>query len=178
MRAHKNITRRKRRVLRELTLNRQISLICVGVLEVLIREKREWQNRAKAGERLVIKPLAPKLVLRAGGGARRTVNSRNGSGEITDHNGTLENLRGIEKRRRRRIVKCQSCLLLLGRIGNIRIEGDSQKRVIVKESKGGTYNRLAIILRIPRYRQPGRNIVFVARESLLYAQRVLGRQEL
>src|SRR5437870_2919531 len=123
--ADKDVTRRDRHVLCKLMLDGKVALIGVCILEFLIREKRERQYRAEARERLIIETLAPKLILRTRRGTGRTVDARDSSRGITDDYRALKDLRGIQKDCRRRIVEGQSGLLLLRRVRNVRVKGDS-----------------------------------------------------
>src|SRR5712691_5249801 len=123
--ADKKVTRRERHVPRELMLNSKVALIGVCVFEFFIWEKSERQNRAKAWERLVIEALAPKLILRARRRPGRAVDAGDSSREITNNDRALEDLRGIKKSGRGRIVKCQRGLLLLRRVRNVGVESDS-----------------------------------------------------
>src|SRR6266545_4132722 len=106
VRAYKDVTRRESHVLRELTLNREVTLVGIGVFEFLIWEKRERQNRAKAREGLVIEALASKLILRTRGGAGSAIDTGVSPWKITDDYSALEDLRGIKKGGRPRIVEC------------------------------------------------------------------------
>src|SRR5258706_7566261 len=68
----KQIARRDRHVLRQLTFDSEIRLISVSVFKVLADVKRERQHRAKTRERLIVEPLATKLILGGGRGSWRT----------------------------------------------------------------------------------------------------------
>ena len=53
------------------TLDREVSLVRVGVFKVLLHVQREGKYWTKARERLIVESLATKLILRARGNTRR-----------------------------------------------------------------------------------------------------------
>ncbi len=71
VRAREEPARLERHVLRELLFERHVGLVGVGVLEVRGDGQREGEERAEAGEGLVVEALAAELVVGAGGDARR-----------------------------------------------------------------------------------------------------------
>src|SRR5258705_7393288 len=67
----KQIARRDRHVLRQLTFDREIRLISISVFKVLADMQGERKHRPKAWKRLVVEPLATKLILGGGSSAWR-----------------------------------------------------------------------------------------------------------
>src|SRR5215813_11095138 len=73
-------------------------------------------------------------------------------------------------------MRRQNSLLLLGSVGNIRVESNRQQRVIVEDSRGPSNDSLLITINVPGETKPRREIVLIARESLLDIHRVLRRE--
>ena len=72
VRADEQIAAGDGHVFRQLTLDRKVRLIRVRVFEILADVQGERQDWSKAGEGLIVKALAAKLILRSGGGTRRS----------------------------------------------------------------------------------------------------------
>src|SRR5215207_5441578 len=66
----------ERHVFGQLTLDSEVALKRVRVLEVLLHVQRERKHGTKARERLIVEALAAKLILRPRGNTRRHNSSR------------------------------------------------------------------------------------------------------
>src|SRR4029079_7399410 len=91
-----DITARQGHVLREFTLNCEVTLIGVGVFKVLLNGKRKGKHWAKTRERLIVESLSSILILGPGSSAWSTVNSWNCARKVTDNDCPLEYLHCIE----------------------------------------------------------------------------------
>src|SRR6185369_13956594 len=99
VRANENVAARNCHVFGQLTLDRKVRLVRIGVLEILFDVQSKWQHGTKPGERLIVETLPAELILSTRSGARRAIHAGNSTRKITNHNGALEHLRGIEERR-------------------------------------------------------------------------------
>src|SRR5215510_2965869 len=128
MRANKNIAARDRHVFGQLPLDREVTLIRVGVLKVLLHVQREGKYWTKARERLIVQALATELILRANRDARShnpcRTDRRHWSTRRT--NSSLKYLHRIQQRRLRRAARRQDALLLLHGIGDVGVECDRE----------------------------------------------------
>src|SRR5689334_9975397 len=97
MRTNVDITSRNSHVLRQFMLDCEVTLVSVGVFEVLLNIQCKWKNWSKAREGLVVESLTSSLILRRRGSAGRTVNSRNRSREIANNNCPLEHLYSVQQ---------------------------------------------------------------------------------
>src|SRR6185369_3578784 len=114
VRAHENVAARNCHVFSQLTLDRKVRLVRIGVLEILFDVQSKRQHRTKSGERLIIETLPAELILSSRSGARRAIHAGNSTRKVTNHHGALEHLRCIEERRwSRTTLRCQDSLLLL-----------------------------------------------------------------
>src|SRR5215217_5481211 len=175
MRAHEDVSSRDRHVPRQLTLDCEVALVGIGILKVLLHVQRERKYWTEARERLIVKSLSTELILRACGNSRRhntrRTNRRNWSTRRT--HGALEHLHCVEQSGLRWTARRQDALLLLHRVGNVRVEGDCQQGMVVEKTEGSSYRRLSIAPGIPCNGEPRRPIVLVAWEALLHAHRIL-----
>ena len=98
MRTDEQVPRGNRHVLRQLSLNRKVRLICIRVFKVFVHRQREGQNWSKAWERLIIKALAPELILRACGRTRRQDTGwADRISACCRADGSLKNLGGVQQ---------------------------------------------------------------------------------
>src|SRR5258705_221400 len=177
MRTDEDIAARQRHVLGQFTLNGEIALVRVGILEVLLHRQREGKHRAKAGEGLVVESLSSKLILRSHrhSWSNNTcgTNRRYWSTRHTDR--ALENLDRIQQGSLQWTTGRQNSLLLLDRIGDVGVEPDRQQRMVIENTECCTNHSLTVVLRIPGDGESGGPIVLVAREALLYPNSILCR---
>ena len=94
MRPDKDITAGERHVLGQLALDREVALVCVGVLEVLLNRQREWKYWTKARECLVVKSLPSKLILgtSCNSGSDQALRTYGSYGPTRNTDRALENL--------------------------------------------------------------------------------------
>src|SRR6185369_7103025 len=101
MSADEDVAAGNRHVFRQLTLDREVTLIRVRVLKVLLHVQRERKHWSKTREGLIVESLPTELILRAGGDARRRdtrrTNRRNWSTGGT--HSSLKHLHRVEQRR-------------------------------------------------------------------------------
>ena len=64
-------------------------------------------------------------------------------------------------------------LLLLHVVCDVGVEADGEERVVVEYAVGGAQESLAVALYVPGHADARREVVLVARESLLYVERVI-----
>src|SRR5439155_5605129 len=95
--ANKQIARGKGHVLRNLALHSKVSLIRIGVFEILPNWKSERKQSSESREGLIVEALPAKLVLSAGSSARSTVNAWPGARKITNNHASLKHLNSIQK---------------------------------------------------------------------------------
>src|SRR6185437_454326 len=70
MSADVDVAARDRHVLGQLTLDREVALVRVCVLEIFLHVQRERQHWTKTRERLIVEALSAELILRASRDAR------------------------------------------------------------------------------------------------------------
>src|SRR5262249_30861062 len=180
----KHVTGRNRHVLRYLSFNSEIRLVRISVFKVFADGQRERQNGAEAGEGLIVETLSPELILRASCQARcsKTWSTEWSAGAQRP----LKDLRGIQQNGQtgdwidweRSTDWRQNSLLLLHSIGNVGIESDGEKRMIVEHSCGCANHRSTITAHVPGQAEAWRPIVFISREALLHSHRVLGPEQI
>src|SRR6266480_1916998 len=120
-------------------------MVGVGVFEVFTDMEREGQDWTKTRKRLIVETLSTSLIQRCSSSAGRAVNTRNGARKTANNDGPLKDLRGIKQLPGIRTThRRQDALLLLCRIGDVRVEGNGQQRMIIEHSSSRTNNSFCV----------------------------------
>ena len=142
--------------LRQLTLDREVTLVSIGVFKVLLHVQRERQHWSKARERLIVESLPAELILRSRSNTRRNHTSRTNRRYWSTWRThcSLKHLHAFSRAVCDGTARRQNSLLLLHCISDVRVERDRQQRMVVENSEGGANRRLSIVPSDPTQR-PG-----------------------